>query len=92
MTIKIYDSYGVLAHEKQPVYTIACPASEIYDVITVELPDEIIVGRNEIGDLLLDLDGCIYLLDEALGAWNGKPALRWHDGRRNRCRILRVVG
>lgn len=80
MKITIYKSYGVLSHEKQPVYSYGSPASEIYDEITVELPGYI--GVNDYGEPMVDIDGKRYLLSEVLRNYGDKPALLWYDGRR----------
>lgn len=90
MKIKIYGSYGVLAREKMVVYTWSSPASDIYDVMTVEIPDEIVYGKNYLDELLINLDGQVLLLSECLVAWGDKPALRWHDGQGERRIMLRV--
>ena len=58
MKIPIYKSYGVLAHEYQPVYTWACPQSEIYDEIIVEVPN--VDGENCYGQPLVNFgDGVV---------------------------------
>ena len=44
MKLSLYKSYGVLAHEGHPVYSVHAPASDIFDRITVEVPDELIAG------------------------------------------------
>ena len=90
MRIKIYGSYGVLAHEKRIVYTWSNPASDIYDCMTVEIPDEIVKGSNHMDEPLLNLDGQVLLLSECLMAWDDKPALRWYDGQGERRVMLNV--
>lgn len=89
MKVEIYKSYGVLAHEKQPVYTWGAPASDIYDQITVELP--YCVGANALDEPLLELDGTRYLLGDVLTNWGDSPALAWFDGQSNRHKMLTVV-
>ena len=37
MRYKLYASYGVLAHEKTPIFSDEAPASEAYNTITVEI-------------------------------------------------------
>lgn len=63
MKIKLYEGWGVLAHEKQPVYTVNCPVSDAYNLVEVELPH--VTGANYYGELLITLDGTQYLLHEA---------------------------
>lgn len=87
MNVKIYKSYGCLAHEKQPVYSWACPASEIYDVIDVDLD---IVGETEAGEPMVHLGRFDYTLSEVLGNWGDAPALIWFDGSSNRHKLLTV--
>lgn len=77
MKIKLYESWGVLAHEKQPVYTVNCPVSDAYNLVEVELPH--VTGANDYGEPLLTLDGSQYLLHEVLTNWGDKPALVWYD-------------
>lgn len=89
MIIKIYKSYGVLAHEYHPVYTWRCPQSDIYDEISVDIPN--IDGENCDGDPLVNLgDGLIYPLQMVLGNWGDEPALVWYDGTSQRRKILKV--
>lgn len=35
MRIELYKSYGVLAHEKYPVYTWTAPVSKTHDTVEV---------------------------------------------------------
>lgn len=80
MKVKIYCSYGVLAHEKHPVYSVHAPASDISEKIEINIPDEIIRGTNEYGEPILMLDGMKYLLSEALTNAGDKPVIRWYNG------------
>ncbi len=91
MTVKIYKSYGVLAHEKQPFYSWMAPASEIYDLATVEIPETIYRGENISGNHLIMLGGCLYTLQEVLTNAGDAPALRWYDGHRFLEIVLREV-
>lgn len=91
-TIEIYKSYGVLAHEKQPVYTFERPASEIYDPVEVDLPDGWIIAENTYGETIVESPhGVTYLGREILGNWGDAPAFRWHDGHTDRHIILEVI-
>ena len=83
--VTIYAQYGVLGHEKHPVYAVG--RSGICDEVTVEIPNELIIGRNAYNDLLLRLGGMIYPLFEALTNAGDRPALRWYDPRSGQCYI-----
>ena len=45
MEVTIYANYGMLAHEKEAVYSMN-PADVIYEELTVILPDDIYAGEN----------------------------------------------
>jgi hypothetical protein len=91
MKIDLYESYGVIAHEKTPVYSETIPASSAYDVITVDIPDQYPLSRNELGETLIDIDGVTWLLREVLKNKGDHPALRWFDGRRYHTIQLKTV-
>lgn len=89
MKIKIYKSYGVLAHEYRPTYTWACPKGDICDEIVVDIPN--VDGENCYGQPLVNLgNGLVYPLPEVLGNWGDEPALIWYDGCKDRHEILKV--
>lgn len=82
MKMTIYGIYGTLAHEKRPVFTDVKPSGNtLYIAEEVNIPDEIIAGKNEGGELILILGGTQYLLHEALTNAGDAPVLRWYDGR-----------
>lgn len=88
----IYKNWGVLAHEKQPVYTCDNPITEAYDVVNVRLPDNWTAGANRYGETLIAVpNGKTYLGDEILTNWGDAPALRWYDGHTDRHIILEVI-
>lgn len=88
----IYKSYGVLAHEKQPVYTFDRPVSEIYEEISVLVPDGWRVAENTYGETIVESPhGIYYLGQEILTTWGDAPAFRWNDGRTDRHIILEVI-
>lgn len=91
MLYKFYESYGMLAHEKRPVYSDTIPATDAYNVITVEIPDEYPLSENEAGETLIDIDGSTYLLREVLSNRGDAPALKWFDGKTHRYVTLKVV-
>ena len=87
--MKIYKSYGVLAHEYQPVYTADVPASEIYDVVNVTLPDGWEEADGAFGDtLLVSPDGETCIGNEIISNLGDRPALIWADNRQVRHKIL----
>ena len=65
MPITVYANYGVLAHEKTPVYTLH-PITGAYDKLSIQIPDDLYAGENHAGDVLLTIGGDTYTLDEAL--------------------------
>lgn len=80
MKTTIYANYGVLAHEKQTVYTTN-PISDVCDKLTVEIPDSLnpyITVMDEVG---IDPDnaGCIGLSDVLTTATGNRPAVRYCD-------------
>lgn len=77
-TLKLYESWGMLGKEKTPVYSVTTPATEYYDVITVEMPFP--VSENEAGQILVDIDGMTWMLNDVLEARHDAPCIRWFDG------------
>lgn len=90
MKMKLYESYGVLAHEKKPVYTIDAPASEAYNVITVYIPDEFKICNNIYGEKLIEIKGETYLLSDILTNYGEKPCL-WFGEKRGERIMLEVI-
>lgn len=89
MIVTIFKSYGVLAHEKQPVYTFGARASEIYDKIRVEVPA---CGVNQFGEPLIEIDGLTYSLSELLTNRGEKPAILIPgDSKYSHYKILKEV-
>ena len=89
MVITIYKSYGVLAHEKQPFYSVNAPASEINEAIKVRLPYD--VWATASGELGVTLGGVGYLVREILTNWGDDPALVWYEADGKHHRLLKVV-
>ena len=89
MNIKIYKSYGVLAHEKQPFYSVSAPASNIYDEIKVEMPCNVCESAS--GEPYVTLGGVDYLVRESLTNWGDDPALVWYEADGKHHRLLKVV-
>ena len=85
----IYTNYGLLAHEKQTVYTLA-QATNICDTVRVIIPN--VSGANVVDEPILNLDGQDYLLSEVLTSVNDKPALRWVANGSHHTRMLTIIG
>ena len=79
MVIKLYKNYGVLAREKEPVYTYFVPASAAHDRVTVDIPQ--VSSTNEYDEPLVSLDGRDYPLYDVLATVDDALALRWYDGQ-----------
>ena len=85
MLVKIYANYGVLAHEKETVYTtVPHEHATASEPIIINLPASVNPGENEAGEILVDLNGTTYLLAEVLSGTNGDVALKWFDGKNYR--------
>ena len=81
-TRKVYASYGVLAHEKRPLFTVDAPAGEINDSWDIALPDGWEWVSNEAGETLVRRpDGQTYLGNEIISNWGDRLCLRWTDER-----------
>lgn len=74
--IKLYENYGVLAHEYESAFS-ATAAAGIHDEICVELPN--VVGETILGEPVVELDGAEYTLREVLTNVGNKPALEWYE-------------
>lgn len=94
MKMEIKKSYGVLAHEKKPFYS-ENPASEIYDTIEVEIPEELFeVAKNGMGETIIRPKEMrnFYTLNEILTNWGEEPALVWYGSdRKKHHKILREM-
>lgn len=76
MTTTIYANYGLLGAEKRTVYSIA--HGKIYDELVVDIPDDLYAGIGRGGDVLINAEGTIYLLREAL-CGNDTPYICYFD-------------
>lgn len=83
MDVMIYDNYGVLAHEKQHVYTTAPEATaKVSEPFYIILPDAMQPYETAAGEIALSVPNGFnpYLLRELLStARDGMPVLRWID-------------
>lgn len=80
MKTTIYANYGVLAHEKQTVYTTN-PISDVCDKLTVEIPDSLnpyITVMDEVG-IEPDNAGCNGISEVLTTAAGNRPAVRYCD-------------
>lgn len=92
MKVKIYANYGVLGHDKSPVYRFGYPCSEFYDKYDVIIPDCFKVDLNEANDLLITLSsGDIYLARDLIHTINDSPAFVWFDGLNDHIVKLELV-
>lgn len=89
MKTEIYRSAGVLGRELAYTFSVGVPASEFYDVITVEIPDMYVHGENEAGELLLKFPDSefVYVLAHVLRGY-GVPYLEYVDDREQLTRIV----
>ena len=88
MDVKIYANYGVLAHEKQPVYTTAPEATAtVSEPFYIIIPDAMKPYVTEGGQIALILpDGFgPYLLAECLATGqDDMPVITWIDKNEER--------
>lgn len=84
----IYANYGLLAHEKQMIFS-AAPLCDIADALRVVVPN--VSGVNAIGDPIITLDGTDYLLGELLTSINDKPTLRLVANGSRHTRMLTIT-
>ena len=64
MIIKGYANYGVLAHEKQTIFTVAAPhpRTKVAEKVEITIPDGWEVSENATGEKLIGTpDGKTYL-------------------------------
>lgn len=90
-SMKLYASWGILAHEFRPVYTADGPRSEAYDIVHVKWPEGFPLSRNYLGEWLIDVGECVYLLRDVLTNWGDDPALIWRDDRGVHRVMLEVI-
>ena len=80
MKTTIYANYGVLAHEKQTVYSTS-PISDVYDKLTVEIPATLNPYTTMMDEVGIEPDNAMCNgLSEVLTTTTGKrPAVRYCD-------------
>lgn len=80
--VKLYKSYGVIAHEAHPVYTIGTPASDIYDIIEVTIPNGVTASKNKAGEIIFEFEDAPkqrFTARETLSNRGETPILRFWD-------------
>jgi len=87
--IKIYAYYGLLAHEKQPVYSPFATSDTPREEVTVEIPFP--VWHNAMNCPGVTIDGVDFLLSDVLTNHGDEPAIRWCDGHKTHYRLLKIV-
>lgn len=90
-TIEIYAEYGVLAHEKKPVWREG--RSDIWDNYTVEIPEGWETAENEAGDILLtNPEGQTFFPRQLLISDAEKPQFLYLDKNGHRkCIDLKII-
>lgn len=92
--IKIYANHGVLAHEKETVYTYSNRQSKFCDEIYIEIPEgfKVYDQADGIGIILSADEGYDYVVDELLKNVGDSPAFAYvgKDGghRTIKCKVL----
>lgn len=85
MKVRLIACYGVLGHEKEPVYRY-CPGVkadhwEAQENVWVEIPDEYISGYTALGELLVNFGDKDYTLLGCVGNDGDTPVLYVPSGR-----------
>lgn len=80
MKTTIYANYGVLAHEKQTVYSTS-PISEVYDKLTVEIPASLNPYTTVLREVGIEPDNarCNGLSEVLTTTKGNRPAVRYCD-------------
>lgn len=92
MKTTIYANYGVLAHEKQTIYTTAPTDEAVHsEPVTVDIPDSFKPGKNALDMILVEIDGKNYLLAEVLCHRDDKPCISWYDGAHSHYVTLPII-
>lgn len=81
MKTTIYANYGVLAHEKQTIYTTTPTDEAVYsEPITVDIPESFEPWKDRFDRVLVTINGKPCYLYEVLYHRNDKPCINWFDG------------
>lgn len=83
LMVEMYRNYGILGHEKRPVYSLS--PSEICDKVTVYIPNRYQPHWTIEGNVSLSLSGDRYLLTDVIQTdRNDTPYITWYDPPRLR--------
>lgn len=83
LMVEMYRNYGILGHEKSPVYSLS--PSEICDRVTVYIPNRFKPHWTIEGNVSLSLSGDRYLLTDVIQTdRNDAPYIAWYDPPRLR--------
>lgn len=96
MKTTIFANYGVLAHEKQVIYTATAPHAhaDAAEQVTVDIPEDYHPYETELCGVavLLGQHKTPYLLNEALVTMQGnRPGLRWYEDGGEHRKMLAVI-
>lgn len=82
-TIKGFANYGVLAHEKQTIFTISNPhgRATASEAVEITLPDGWEVGESVTEGQLITGPAGTYGADDIIDSWRDQPVLSWYDGQ-----------
>lgn len=84
-TIKAIANYGVLAHEKETVYTFKTPHrhADYSEEIEIYVPEEYKISQNYLEEYLIDVPtGETFILTEILTNKNEKPTIIWQHNNK----------
>lgn len=91
-----YANYGVLAHEKQTIFTAPNPHSQAVhsERAEIELPEGFKLSFNTMQEPIITApNGIDYTANEILDSWGDKPVFVWYDGnkeRRTECKYTKI--
>lgn len=88
-TRKVYENYGVLAHEKKPVYSVGSPITEVYNELSLALPDGWEWCENAAGETMIESpDGILLPVRGTIVSWGDGIAIVYFDGYKSRHIII----
>lgn len=92
-----FANYGVLAHEKQVIFTALQPAGTAThsEKIEIELPEGFDCGYNAMQELVITApNGQNYTANEILRSYGDNPVMVWYEGskeRRTKCKFKEIA-
>lgn len=91
-TIIGYVNYGVMAHEKQTLFTMEPCEDGVSEKIELYIPDEFELTENQTRSILVNTpDGTCYMLHEILSSKDDNPIFRWWD-KNGKYNIVQLEG